>query len=150
MRKTITFTLVLTATLAFGCGDKKGDGTASGKPSEAASNVSYDKIDGLVAKAKTSDDFLDIVMECGSLEIDYASNTGGGKLAEDASYVEHCRVAPERARAKLAIAESNPDEDKMSTHCITSSMNLEELANAGVHSDEMKKLMAQVNEACGI
>jgi len=151
MRNILTFTLVLTTALALGCGDKKENGTSAGKPSgEAASKVSYDEIDGLVAKAKSSDDFLDIVMECGSLEIEYASNNSGGKLAEDKTYIEHCRVAPEKARAKLAIAESNPDEDKMSTHCITSSMNLEELANEGTHAAEMKKLMAQVNQACGI
>lgn len=29
-------------------------------------------------------------------------------------------------------------------------MNLEELVNAGVRAGEMKKLMVQVNEACGI
>jgi len=151
MRNLITLALVLTTTLAIGCGDKQGNGSGAGKAAgAAASKVSYDEVDGLVAVAKSSDDFLDILMACGSLEIEFASNTSGGKLAEDKTYVEHCRIAPEKARAKLAIAQSNPAEDKMSTHCISSSMNLEELVAAGVRADEMKQLMTQVNAACGI
>jgi hypothetical protein len=48
----------------------------------------------------------------------------------------------------MAVAESTPD--KMSVHCLSASMGLEELAKDGIQPAESKELLAQVNKACGM
>jgi hypothetical protein len=143
------FAIILAASLASGCGkndDKPASGGGGAKPAAAPAGPSYDKIDQMVAAAKVSDDFMNVTMECGGLEIDAA--TSGKELAKDPTFQEHCKLAPTRARAKIVIAESTPD--KMNTMCITAAMNLEELIEAGLAVDEMKALLGQVNTACGM
>jgi hypothetical protein len=151
MRNIVIISIV--GALALGCGkdkdkDSKGSKSAA-KPAAGATDKSanaadrYKEINNLVAKAKTSDDFIDIVMKCGGIEIELR-----GKAAGDPAHQKACTIAPAQARAKLAIAESNPDN--MSTHCITAAMNLEELIEAKVQVDEHKKLLDQVNKACGM
>lgn len=149
MRKIIVLSLL--GTLAIGCGNEQenGGGTAA-KPAAGRADTSaaapanrYAKIDDLIAKARTSDEFIEIVMECGTIEIELR-----GKAANDPAHQQACTVAPARARAQLAIAESKPDQ--MSVHCITAAMNLEELVEAGVEVDEHKRLLDKVNQACGM
>lgn len=148
MRKIIILSLL--GALALGCSkDDDKDGKTAAKPAageaaaEKASSDRYAKIDQLVAKARTSEEFIEVVMECGAIEIDMR-----GKAANDPAHQQHCTIAPTRARAKLAIAESTPDH--MSVHCITAAMNLEELIEKGVEVDEHKKMLAEVNQACGM
>lgn len=128
--------------LVFGCGKDDSKGSSAAKAGESkASATDYTAIDSMVAKAKTSDEFIDIVMECGKIEIDTR-----GKATNDPVHVQACSVSPTHARAKLAIAESTPD--KMSIHCITASMNLDELIEKKLALEDSKKLLAQVNKAC--
>lgn len=149
MRKLVIISLL--GALAIGCGKDEGKGGKSAaKPAaggEAQADKApadrYAKIDAMVAKAKTSDEFIEIVMECGKIEIDMR-----GKAASDPTHQQHCTVAPAQARAKLAIAESTPEH--MSVHCITAAMNLEELIEAGVEVDAHKAMLADVNKACGM
>ncbi len=143
--------LSLLGALAIGCGKDEGKaGKTAAKPAAGSAAQAdqapadrYAKVDDMVAKAKTSDDFIAIVMECGQIEIDMR-----GKAAGDPTHQQHCTVAPAQARAKLAIAESTPDH--MSVHCITAAMNLEELVEAGVEVDAHKAMLDKVNEACGM
>lgn len=146
MRK-VVFVIAMAAVAACG-GDKDEGAAGSGKPVEGkAAAIDYSAIDNKVASAKTSDDFLDILTACGGLEIDHAAS-GKGELAKDPTYKQHCKVAPTVARANLAIAESTPD--KMSVHCLAASMGVEELIDEGVQPDELRPLLARVNEACGM
>ncbi len=137
-------------TLAFpACGKGEGEGknppVSAQKAAPAA--VDYGTIDKLVDAAKTGDDFTNVLMACGKLEIEAASD-GNGELAKDETYREHCRRRPTHTRAKMAVAESTPD--KMSVHCLSASMGLEELAKDGIQPAESKELLAQVNKACGM
>jgi hypothetical protein len=77
-----------------------------------------------------------------------AAAGGNGELAKDDSYREHCRRRPTHTRASMAIAQSTPD--KMSVHCLSASMGLEELAKDGIQPAESKELLAKVNQACGM
>jgi hypothetical protein len=152
--------IVLAASLSLAltaCSKKESAPAGGAKPTEAGkpgdkpagkpAGDTYAAIDKLVAAAKTGDDFLNITMECGKLEIDAAMN-GNDKLGQEPAHVEHCKVAPTKARAGLAIAQSTPD--KMSEHCLSASMNLEELVTAGVNKAEFEPMLANVNKACGM
>lgn len=147
MRITLIALSFLTLTAAA-CGksdDKQP--AASAEKAAPAAPIDYGAIDKMVDAAKTGDDFTNVVMACGKLEIEAASQ-GNGELAKDANYREHCRRRPTHTRAKMAIAESTPD--KMSVHCLSASMGLEELAKDGIQPDESNKLDADVKKACGM
>ena len=153
MRLALTL-LVATCLPLAACGKEEGGAAASGgaaAPSAAkgapASGPDYAPIDAMVASAKTGDDFTNVLMACGKLELEAASN-GNGELAKDATYREHCRLAPAKKRAELAIAESTPD--KMSVHCLSASMGLESLVEDGIAADEAKELHGKVNASCGL
>lgn len=151
MRNLITLTGIA-LTLSFtACG--KSDG-ADGKQPPAATKkaaggaaVDYGGIDKMVDAAKTGDDFTNLLMACGKLEIEAAAD-GNGELAKDAQYREHCRRRPTHSRAQMAIAQSTPD--KMSAHCLAASMGLEELVKDDIAAAESKDLMGKVNTACGM
>lgn len=152
MRNPITISLILTVSLALAaCGkeaaDKTGAPVAEKTAPAAAAAVDYGAIDKMVDAARTGDDFTNIVMACGKLEIEAAAG-GNGELAKDEAYREHCRRRPTHTRANLAIAESTPD--KMSVHCLAASMGLEELGKDGIAPPESKELLAKVNQACGM
>ena len=157
IRITLTF-LVATCLPLAACGKDEGGTAASGgasggegAPSAAkgapASGPDYAPIDAMVASAKTGDDFTNVLMACGKLEIEAAAG-GNGELAKDATYREHCRLAPAKKRAELAIAESTPD--KMSVHCLSASMGLEGLIEDGIAADEARELHGKVNTSCGL
>ena len=145
MRITLIALAFVTLT-ACGKSDDKQPPVAAEKAAPAAP-IDYGAIDKLVDAAKTGDDFTNVVMACGKLEIEAASQ-GNGELAKDANYREHCRRRPTHTRAKMAIAESTPD--KMSVHCLSASMGLEELAKDGIQPDESNKLDVDVKKACGM
>lgn len=147
MRTFITLTLTITV---MACG--KGDGGDGKQPpaatkKAAATAIDYGAVDKMVDAAKTGDDFTNLLMACGKLEIEAAAD-GNGELAKDAQYREHCRRRPTHTRAQMAIAQSTPD--KMSAHCLAASMGLEELVKDDIQPAESKDLMAKVNAACGM
>jgi len=132
------------------CG--KGEGGADKQPAAASKKaapaaIDYGSIDKMADAAKTGDDFTNLLMACGKLEIEAAAD-GNGELAKDAEYREHCRRRPTHTRAQLAISQSTPD--KMSAHCLGASMGLEELVKDDIQPAESKELMAKVNQACGM
>ncbi|HUS66434.1 MAG TPA: hypothetical protein VMZ28_17980 [Kofleriaceae bacterium] len=132
-----------------GCGKDDaapGGGGAAGKTAAPAA-VDYTAIDGLVTAAKTGDDFTNILMECGKIEINAAAN-GNGEMAKDATYRDHCRARPVKARAALAVAESTPD--KMSSQCLGAVTGLEGLVEDKIIADEAAALLPQVKTACGM
>ena len=143
----LAFAFVNLAFPACGKGesDSKNPPVSAQKAAPAA--VDYGTIDKLVDAARTGDDFTNVLMACGKLEIEAASQ-GNGELAKDATYREHCRRRPTHTRARMALAESTPD--KMSVHCLSASMGLEELAKDGIAADESNKLDAEVKKACGM
>jgi len=147
MRTLITLTLTI---VVMACG--KGDGADGKQPPVATKKAAgaaadYGAIDKMVDAAKTGDDFTNLLMACGKLEIEAAAD-GNGELAKDAQYREHCRRRPTHTRAQMAIAESTPD--KMSAHCLAASMGLEELVKDDIQPAESKDLMGKVNTACGM
>lgn len=151
MRTLITLTGIAFALNLMACG--KGDG-GDGKQPPAATRkaaggaaIDYGAIDKMVDAAKTGDDFTNLLMACGKLEIEAAAD-GNGELAKDATYREHCRRRPTHSRAQMAIAQSTPD--KMSAHCLAASMGLEELVKDDIQPAESRDLMAKVNTACGM
>lgn len=128
------------------CGkDEGGGGAAAGKAAPAA--VDYTAIDGMVTAAKTGDDFTNVLMECGKIEISAAAE-GNGEMAKDPTYREHCRARPVKTRAELAIAESTPD--KMSVHCLGAVTGLEGLVEDKIIADEATALLGKVKTACGM
>lgn len=149
--RTITITLVgLTCLALAACG--KGEGGQDQQPPAASKKaapaaVDYGAIDKMVDAARTGDDFTNLLMACGKLEIEAAAD-GNGELAKDAQYREHCRRRPTHNRAQMAIAESTPD--KMSSHCLAASMGLEELVKDGIQPAESNDLLAKVKTACGM
>lgn len=98
------------------------------------------------AQAKTSKEFLEIITLCGELEI--AGVAEQKQLRNDPAFIKACRVSPTKTRAALAIAESTGDSK--STHCLSASMNLEELVKAGIEKEALSGLLKQVNEVCGL
>jgi hypothetical protein len=123
-------------------------GKAAGKaaPAAAGMKADLDKIKASIAAAKTGDDFLKVTTECGSLEIKGAMS--GKKIAQDPEYQAVCKVLAGQTRAKLAISESKPN--KMSTHCLSASMNLEDMIKANIEKAANEKLLADLKKACGL
>jgi hypothetical protein len=151
----ITLALALVAT---GCGDKKkndaGKTTESGATATGgggAAKKGGTDLSGLQAQidaAKTKEDVDAAFDKCMSTAIDMA--IGGVKEPDkDPAYRATCKIGFAKKRAALVIADSTPD--KMNVMCLSASMQLEELGNeGGPEADEMKKLMADVNKACGL
>ncbi len=150
MRLFSSITLAL-ALVATGCGDKK---TAEGgKPTEGGGAAKKGGVDlsGLQAQidaAKTKDDIDAAFDKCMGTAIDMA--IGGVKEPDkDPAYRAACKIGLAKRRAAIVIAESTPD--KMNVMCLSSSMQLEELGGeGGAEAEEMKKLLAEVNKACGL
>ena len=150
MRTLITLTALALAVTLMACG--KGEGGDGKQPPAATKKaagaaVDYGAIDKMVDAAKTGDDFTNLLMACGKLEIEAAAD-GNGELAKDAQYREHCRRRPTHTRAQMAIAQSTLD--KMSAHCLAASMGLEELMKDDIQPAESKDLLGKVNTACGM
>lgn len=149
--RTIFISLTLACLALAACGEEKaaepgGAPVAAGKAAAPAA-IDYGAIDKMTEAAKVGDDFTNLLMACGKLEIEAAAG-GDGELARDATYREHCRRKPTHRRAEMAIAESTPD--KMSAHCLAASMGLEELVKDGIQPAESKELLGKVNQACGM
>jgi hypothetical protein len=125
--------------------DMQAPAAATRKAAPAA--IDYGAIDKMADAAKSGDDFTNLLMACGKLEIEAAAG-GNGELAKDAQYREHCRRRPTHTRANMAIADSTPD--KMSAHCLGASMGLEELVKDDIQAAESKELLGEVNQACGM
>lgn len=150
-------TLALALSLGLvGCGDKKKEDSAaktteSGKSGGGAAKkagVDLSAIQTAVDAAKTKDDIDGVSDKCMGAAIDMGLN-GVSEPDKDPGYRGVCKLALARKRAAIVIADSTPD--KMNVMCITSSMQLEELAGeGGPEADEMKKLMGDVNKACGM
>ena len=154
----ILSSLALALSLALtGCGDKKkedgaakatesgGKGGASAAPKKAGALT---EIETALAAAKTKDDIDGISDKCMGAAIDMGLN-GVSEPDKDPAYRAACKLGLARKRAAIVIADSTPD--KMNVMCLTSSMQLEELGGeGGPEADEMKKLMADVNKACGL
>jgi hypothetical protein len=151
--------LVAVVAVAFvvGCGKsetapaagEKAAVAAGGKaaaPAGGALKADLDKLKASIEAAKTGDDFLKVISECGGLEIKGAMT--GKKVAEDPDYKAVCKVQVAHTRAKLAIKEST--KDKMSTHCLAASMNLDDLVSANLEKAASEKLQADLKKACGM
>ena len=152
LRIVSSFTLAL-ALVATGCGDKKkadGQKTTESGGGGAAKKSGTD-LSGLQAQidaAKTKDDIDAAFDKCMGTAIDMA--IGGVKEPDkDPAYRATCKYGFAKKRAALVIADSTPD--KMNVMCLSASMQLEELGNeGGPEAEEMKKLEADVNKACGL
>jgi hypothetical protein len=153
-KTTTTFTtLALALSLALtGCGDKKKDAEGATKTTDTGKAAkkpgALAEVEAAVAAAKTKDDIDAIFDKCMSAAIDMGLN-GVAEPDKDPAYRAACKLGLAKKRASIVIAESTPE--KMNVMCLTSSMQLEELAGeGGPEAEEMKKLMADVNKACGI
>ena len=131
---------------ACGKDETTGGGATAGKAAAPAA-VDYTAIDGMVAAAKTGDDFTNVLMECGKVEINAAAE-GNGEMSKDPTYREHCRARPVKTRAELAIAESTPD--RMSVHCLGAVTGLEGLVEDQIIAQEATALLAKVKTSCGM
>lgn len=151
MRIITIITLTTVLSLAAACGKGEGGGgeqpPATAQKAAPAAAVDYAAIDKMVDAAKTGDDFTNVLMACGKLELDAAAG-GNGELAKDESYREHCRRRPTHTRAEMALKESTPD--KMSAHCLSATMGLEELVKDGIKAPESTELLGKVKTACGM
>ncbi|HEY3352312.1 MAG TPA: hypothetical protein VGQ83_03620 [Polyangia bacterium] len=129
-----------------------GDKPAAGKaaPAKAAApglKAELAKIKTAIAAAKTGDDFMKVTTDCGKLEIEGAMK--GAKVGEDPEFKATCNVLKTVTRAKLAIAESTGG--KMSTHCLSASMSLDDLVKEpGPDKPNHEKLAADLKKACGM
>jgi len=148
-----SFTLILLAslasfsTLSTGCSKKDEAGSSAAKAT-AGKGIDYGDVDKKLAAAKSSDDYLEVIMACAGLEMD-AAMSGNSKLSKDPTHLEHCKYAVEVKRANQVVAESTPD--KGSVMCISASMNLDELVEAGgPRKAEFAALRDKVNKACDI
>lgn len=157
-KTTTTFTtLALALSLALtGCGDKKKEAEGATKTTDTAGKSgggakkpsALAEVQAAVDAAKTKDDIDKIFDKCMSAAIDMGLS-GVAEPDKDPAYRAACKLGLAKKRAAIVIAESTPD--KMNVMCLTSSMQLEELAGeGGPEAEEMKKLMADVNKACGI
>lgn len=148
---TLTFALALAL---GGCGDKKKD-DASAKPTEAGGKGGAAKPSGALAEiqtaidaAKNKDDIDAIFDKCMGAAIDMGLS-GVKEPDKDPAYRAACKIGLARKRAAIVIADSTPE--KMNVMCLSAAMQTEELANeGGPDAEEMKKLMADVNKACGL
>lgn len=152
-KTTTTFTtLALALSLALtGCGDKKKEAEGATKTTDkgtAKKPSALAEVETAVAAAKTKEDIDAIFDKCMGAAIDMGLS-GVAEPDKDPAYRAACKIGLAKKRASIVIAESTPD--KMNVMCLTSSMQLEELAGeGGPEAEEMKKLMADVNKACGI
>jgi len=138
-----TLHFILSATfLLAGCGSSDSDPKADEKAA-----IDYSAIDAKVKAAKTSDDWLQIIMDCGAIEINAAMG-GDQKIGEDAEFNEHCGTGLKFARARQVVALSTPDS--MHSSCLTASTDMDELIEQGKAVDEAKALKDKVNAACGL
>lgn len=155
----VTLALALVAT---GCGDKKktegGKTTESGTTAASGGGGGGDTakkggtdLSGLQAQieaAKNKDDIDAAFDKCMGTAIDMAM-AGTKEPDKDPAYRAACKIGLAKKRAAIVIADSTPD--KMNVMCLSASMQLEELGNeGGPEAEEMKKLMADVNKACGL
>lgn len=152
----VTLALALVAT---GCGDKKKSDAGKGTEGTAAATgggggeakKGGTDLSGLQAQidaAKTKEDIDAVFDKCMSTAIDMALN-GVKEPDKDPAYRATCKIGFAKKRAALVIADSTPD--KMNVMCLSASMQLEELGGeGGPEAEEMKKLMADVNKACGL
>jgi NH3-dependent NAD+ synthetase len=145
----VTLALALVAT---GCGDKKksdaGKTTESGSTAEKKSGTDLSGLQAQIDAAKTKDDIDAAFDKCMSTAIDMAIN-GIKEPDKDPAYRATCKYGFAKKRAALVIADSTPD--KMNVMCLSASMQLEELGGeGGPEAEEMKKLEADVNKACGL
>jgi len=155
----VTLALALVAT---GCGDKKktegGKTTESGNTAASGGGGGGDTakkggtdLSGLQAQieaAKNKDDIDAAFDKCMGTAIDMAM-AGTKEPDKDPAYRAACKIGLAKKRASIVIADSTPD--KMNVMCLSASMQLEELGNeGGPEAEEMKKLMADVNKACGL
>ncbi len=154
----VTIALALVAT---GCGDKKKDdgqkATESGKPTATGGGgggaakkggADLSALQAQIDAAKTKDDIDAAFEKCMGTAIDLAMN-GVKEPDKDPGYRAACKIGLARKRAAIVIADSTPD--KMNVMCLSASMQLEELGEeGGPEAEEMKKLMADVNKACGL
>jgi len=159
MTRTLSITAALALALAVtACSKKDNDKGSSGSPKvgesgggggkKAAAGGALDAIKPKLEAAKTKDDIDGVFDACMSAAIDMGLS-GVKEPDKDPAYRATCKLGLARKRAEIVIATSTPDN--MSVMCITSSMQLEELAgDGGPEADEMKALMAKVNEACGM
>ncbi len=153
IRTLSSFTLTLGLALGLtvtGCGDKKaadgGKATESGGAKKGGVDLSA--LQASIDAAKTKDDIDGVFDKCMSTAIDMAL-AGTKEPDKDPSYRATCKLGLARKRAAIVIAESTPD--KMNVMCLSASMQLEELGGeGGPEAEEMKKLMAEVNKACGL
>ena len=155
LRIVSSFTLAL-ALVATGCGDKKkadaekttesGTTAAGGAAKKGGTDLSG--LQAQVDAAKNKDDIDAAFDKCMSTAIDMA--LGGVKEPDkDPAYRATCKLGLARKRAAIVIADSTPD--KMNVMCLSSSMQLEELRDeGGAEAEEMKKLLGEVNKACGL
>jgi hypothetical protein len=104
------------------------------------------KLKTAIAAARTSDDFMKVTTECGGLEIKGAMS--GQKVGEDPDYRAVCKVQAATTRARLAIQESTPK--KLSPHCLSASMAVEDLIGANIDKAANEKLLADLKKACGL
>jgi hypothetical protein len=157
MTKTILSSLVLALALT-GCGDKKKDDAASkttdtaGKAGASAAPAkksgALTEIQTAVDAAKTKDDIDAIFDKCMGAAIDLGLN-GVAEPDKDPAYRAACKVGLAKKRAAIVVADSTPD--KMNVMCLSASMQLEELGEeGGPEAAEMKKLLGDVNKACGL
>jgi hypothetical protein len=150
----VTLALALVAT---GCGDKKKSDaakttesgtTAAGGGAAKKSGTDLSGLQAQIDAAKTKDDIDAAFDTCMSTAIDMAIS-GIKEPDKDPAYRATCKYGFAKKRAALVIADSTPD--KMNVMCLSASMQLEELGGeGGPEADEMKKLEAEVNKACGL
>jgi hypothetical protein len=119
------FALILVSVLCAACDDKGGGGK-------------LDEIAKLTQAAKKSIDFIKIKTECGLLE------SKNPEAKKDKKYIDVCVVGPLEARAKLAMAEGAG-----SNNCAFVTMDIESAIKDNIEPGRMKKLLADVNKACG-
>ena len=151
---TVRFASTLALALAVtGCGDKKKDGdsakpTEAGKPAAKKGGPDLSAITTALEAAKTKDDIDAVFDKCMGAAIDMGMS-GVSEPDKDPTYRAACKIGLARKRAAIVIADSTPD--KMNVMCLSASMQTEELGNeGGPEAEEMKKLMADVNKACGL
>jgi len=156
--RTLSITTALAAALALTACSKKSDdkgssgspkvGESGGKDKGKAKGGALDAIKPKLEAAKTKDDIDEVFNDCMSAMIDMGLS-GIKEPDKDPAYQETCEVGLARKRAEIVIATSTPDN--MSVMCISASMKLEELAEAGgPAAEEMKKLQGEVDKACGM
>lgn len=91
--------------------------------------------------ARTPDDFVAIAGACARLEFDHPDQ------ASTPEFTEVCRLAPARAQAERAMAETTPEA--MSPHCLAAATRLEELIEDEIEPAPSAALLTRLHKACG-